>query len=211
MPTYLVRATIWLITRRKELLSCASWKSSGLRRWCSPDRWVGDQRNWDVFCPIFQIIVAVAQDIMELDLKSTAGKPTFCIDMALVGPLFEVSSSSKFIYLVRRFRVLLCVVPQWRCTDSNIFQVSCGCRDPIIRRRAISILRNCGRTEGVWNAFLTSKVAQRVCGNRRSWFGRCQELRRRPRLGPHFQCITTFRSGGQESNLDLQSSGECTR
>lgn len=73
---------------------------------------VDDQRNWDVFCPIFQKIVALAQDIVELDLKSTAGKPTFCIDMALVGPLFEVSSSSKFIHLVRRFRVLLCVVPQ---------------------------------------------------------------------------------------------------
>ena len=41
-------------------------------------------------------------------------------------------------------------------------QVSCRCRDPIIRRRAISILQNCGRTEGVWDYFLTSKVAQRV-------------------------------------------------
>lgn len=32
----------------------------------------------------------------------------------------------------------------------------------MVRRRAISILRKCGRTEGVWNAFSTSKVAQRV-------------------------------------------------
>jgi hypothetical protein len=47
-------------------------------------------------------------------------------------------------------------------TSSNIDQVSCRCRDPIIRRRAISILRTCGRTEGEWNAFSTSKVAQRV-------------------------------------------------
>lgn len=44
----------------------------------------------------------------------------------------------------------------------KIVQVSCRCRDPIIRRRAISILRKCGRTEGIWDAFSTSKVAQRV-------------------------------------------------
>jgi hypothetical protein len=46
--------------------------------------------------------------------------------------------------------------------DTNIVQVSCRCRDPLIRRRAISLLRKCDRTEGVWNSFLTSKVAQRV-------------------------------------------------
>ncbi|RDW65135.1 hypothetical protein BP6252_10786 [Coleophoma cylindrospora] len=90
---------------------------------------VDDERNWDVFCPMFQKIVSLAEDIVELDLKSTAVEPQFCIDMAIIRPLFKVS---------------------------------CRCRDPIIRRRAISILQNCGRTEGEWDAFLTSKVAQRV-------------------------------------------------
>jgi hypothetical protein len=47
-------------------------------------------------------------------------------------------------------------------TNSDTIQVSCRCRDPIIRRRAISILGKCGRTEGLWNAFSASKVAQRV-------------------------------------------------
>lgn len=45
---------------------------------------------------------------------------------------------------------------------NNIVQIACRCRDPIIRRRAIAILRNCGRIEGTWNAFSASKVAQRV-------------------------------------------------
>jgi hypothetical protein len=57
---------------------------------------VDDQRNWDVFYPMFQKIVTLAEDIVELDLKSTAGRPTFCIDMALVAPLFEVSLLSNF-------------------------------------------------------------------------------------------------------------------
>lgn len=90
---------------------------------------VDDQSNWDMFTPLFEKIVSLAESIMELDIKSNGGRPTFCIDMALVGPVFEVS---------------------------------CRCRDPLIRRRAIALLRTCGRTEGVWNAFLSSKVAQRV-------------------------------------------------
>jgi hypothetical protein len=46
--------------------------------------------------------------------------------------------------------------------DTIIFQISCRCRDPVVRRRAISILAKCGRIEGIWHAFSTSKVAQRV-------------------------------------------------
>ncbi|QKX61008.1 uncharacterized protein TRUGW13939_08154 [Talaromyces rugulosus] len=88
-----------------------------------------DERKWDVFCPIFHNVVSLADDIVELDLKSAAEMPLYCVDMALVRPLFEVT---------------------------------CRCRDPIIRRRAILILRKCGRTEGEWNAVATSKVAQRV-------------------------------------------------
>ncbi|OBT57596.1 hypothetical protein VE04_01457 [Pseudogymnoascus sp. 24MN13] len=90
---------------------------------------VDDQMEWDVFCSMFDKIVSLAEDIVEIDQKSTEGRPTFCIDMALIGPLFAVS---------------------------------CRCRDPIIRRRAISVLQNYNRTEGVWNSFATYKAAQRV-------------------------------------------------
>ncbi|KFY11794.1 hypothetical protein V492_04257 [Pseudogymnoascus sp. VKM F-4246] len=90
---------------------------------------VNDQMNWDVFCSMFEKIVSLADDIVEVDQKSTAGRPAFCMDMALIGPLFAVS---------------------------------CRCRDPIIRRRAISLLRTYDRTEGVWNSFATYKAAQRV-------------------------------------------------
>jgi hypothetical protein len=50
-----------------------------------------DQINWDAFYPMFQKIVSLAEDIIELDLKSTVARPKFCMDMALIGPLFEVS------------------------------------------------------------------------------------------------------------------------
>jgi hypothetical protein len=55
-----------------------------------------DERKWDIFCPMFQNVVTLAEEIVELDLSSTIEKPPFCIEMALVRPLFEVSIVSPF-------------------------------------------------------------------------------------------------------------------
>lgn len=52
---------------------------------------VDDQINWDVFCPMFQKITSLAEDVAEIDSKSTEVKPTYCIDMAIIGTLFKVS------------------------------------------------------------------------------------------------------------------------
>lgn len=52
---------------------------------------VDDETNWDVFCPVFQNVVSLAEDIIELDLEVAAEKSPFCINMAVVGPLFQVS------------------------------------------------------------------------------------------------------------------------
>lgn len=90
---------------------------------------VDDETSWDVFCPVFRNVVSLAEDIIELDLETAVERSPFCINMALVGPLF---------------------------------QIACRCRDPVIRRRAIALLRNCGRIEGIWNASSASQVAQRV-------------------------------------------------
>jgi hypothetical protein len=58
---------------------------------------VDDQQSWDVFSLMFQNIVSLAEDIVEIDIKSTIQRPTFCIDMALVRPLFEVSLLSSIL------------------------------------------------------------------------------------------------------------------
>jgi hypothetical protein len=67
---------------------------------------VHDEGNWDVFCPMFQKIVSLAEDMVELDQKPTAERPTYCINMAIVAPLFMVSLLSKKILLVQRSRRL---------------------------------------------------------------------------------------------------------
>ncbi|KAK8061593.1 hypothetical protein PG994_007959 [Apiospora phragmitis] len=56
---------------------------------------VEDQRKWDVFCPMFQNIISLAQDIIELDRNSTTARPKACINMALVGPLFEYQANPR--------------------------------------------------------------------------------------------------------------------
>jgi len=43
-----------------------------------------------------------------------------------------------------------------------LYGVASRCRHPKIRRKAIAILRSSSRHEGVWNAILTAKVAERV-------------------------------------------------
>jgi hypothetical protein len=55
-----------------------------------------DEIKWDIFCPMFQNIVSLAEEIVELDLSSATERPPFCIEMALVRPLFEVSCYKQF-------------------------------------------------------------------------------------------------------------------
>lgn len=52
---------------------------------------VDDETSWDVFCPVFQNVVSLAEDIIELDLEVATERSPFCINIALVGPLFQVS------------------------------------------------------------------------------------------------------------------------
>jgi hypothetical protein len=43
-----------------------------------------------------------------------------------------------------------------------LYGVASRCRDPYIRRRAIYVLQSCARQEGMWNAALTARVAERL-------------------------------------------------
>lgn len=40
-----------------------------------------------------------------------------------------------------------------------LFVTACRCRDPVLRRRAVTILMNCRRREGVWDSFGAAMVA----------------------------------------------------
>ncbi|TVY25839.1 putative transcriptional regulatory protein [Lachnellula hyalina] len=52
------------------------------------------------------------------------------------------------------------------CLDMGIliplYTVASQCQDPIIRRKAITLLRSTSRQEGLWNSLLVAKAAERV-------------------------------------------------
>ncbi len=54
------------------------------------------------------------------------------------------------------------------CLDMNIvaplYAVAHRCRDPAVRRKAISLLYNSPRQEGIWDSILTARVAERLMG-----------------------------------------------
>lgn len=81
--------------KRKGTAALRILKELGATAWMLTRTTVDDQMNWDVFCPMFRKIVSLADDIVELDLKSTEEGGSPCNDMALVGPLFEVSQLSN--------------------------------------------------------------------------------------------------------------------
>lgn len=43
-----------------------------------------------------------------------------------------------------------------------IYTVASQCQDPILRRRAIALLRSAPRQEGIWNSVLVAKAAERI-------------------------------------------------
>ena len=92
-----------------------------------------DQTLWDIYCPLFEEMVTLAESIVKPTTHSGHRSPdrklSISLDKGIIGPLYEVVSR---------------------------------CRHPAIRRKAISLLRSASRQEGVWNALLTAKVAERV-------------------------------------------------
>ncbi|RAL05362.1 uncharacterized protein BO80DRAFT_421429 [Aspergillus ibericus CBS 121593] len=100
-----------------------------------------DPSGWDMYNPIFQEIVSLAASVVELSGDRSPStpeadpsgqrrfKPSFTLDMGIIGPLYDVATL---------------------------------CRDPLIRRRAVDILRSASRQEGVFNSYVCAVAAERV-------------------------------------------------
>ncbi|KFY89859.1 hypothetical protein V500_05423 [Pseudogymnoascus sp. VKM F-4518 (FW-2643)] len=103
---------------------------------------VDDQRSWDVFCSMFQKIVSLAEDIVDVDRKSTTGRPTFCIDMALIGPLFAVKSHSKQALTLLSLRSPVAAeIPSFVGEQSQFFENTIGQKGYGIPLRLTKLLK----------------------------------------------------------------------
>lgn len=89
----------------------------------------------DAFLPQFQEMVLLGEKIIAEAISSTL-------------PSSENRTTTSF------------------CLDIGIliplYTVASQCRDPIIRRKAITLLRSTSRQEGLWNSLLVAKAAERV-------------------------------------------------
>lgn len=93
-----------------------------------------DETVWDRFIPRFEHII----ELGSLIVKSTA-----CDQMSRK-PGWEFSLDMNIV--------------------APLYAVAHRCRDPVVRRKAISLLEASPRQEGMWDSILTARVAGRLMG-----------------------------------------------
>jgi hypothetical protein len=83
------------------------------------------------------------------------------------------------------------------CSDTGIivplYTVASQCQDPLMRRKAIALLRSTSRQEGLWNSLLVAKAAERILEIKESMWDEtnactnCPDLARSPTFKPFFE------------------------
>ncbi|KAL8977385.1 MAG: hypothetical protein Q9205_006801 [Flavoplaca limonia] len=91
-----------------------------------------DETGWDEVIPMFENLVDLVAAIIDSQ-KATDEK-------FLHKPTFQLDQS----------------------TINPLFTVGHKCRDPILRRKAISMLYSAPRQEGVWDSILTARACERI-------------------------------------------------
>ena len=92
-----------------------------------------EQTNWDKYRAEHEEIVTLAAKVIDTYPSASGATSQW-------GPSFSIETN---------------VVPP-------LYSVAHRCRDPVIRRKAISLLAATPRQEGVWNSALVVKVTQRI-------------------------------------------------
>ena len=99
-----------------------------------PELGIGRETVWDKFIPRYKHILALAEEVMDgLRLEARAGDGR---------PSPNFSLDSNFV--------------------APLYAIAHKCRDPIMRRQAVSLLYASPRQEGIWDSFLAAKVAERL-------------------------------------------------
>ncbi|PYI20455.1 hypothetical protein BO99DRAFT_330771 [Aspergillus violaceofuscus CBS 115571] len=101
---------------------------------------------WDRYNAIFREITALAASVVEL--TSSVGSPS-------ISPAQSVSSLRDQPRLSPSFSLDLGII-------SPLYDVATLCRDPVIRREAVGVLRSASRQEGVFNSHVCAVVAEKV-------------------------------------------------
>ncbi|KAL9087135.1 MAG: hypothetical protein Q9165_006786 [Trypethelium subeluteriae] len=118
---------------------------------------LADEMMWDQHAQIFSHILDLASEVIKEAAAVFALNGTH-------SPIFQID-----VGLV-----------------APVFETATKCRDPVIRRRAITLLRVAPRQEGVWDGVLASRVAERLMQleeQGRSDIRSCADIPREARIG----------------------------
>ncbi|OOF95345.1 hypothetical protein ASPCADRAFT_207818 [Aspergillus carbonarius ITEM 5010] len=101
-----------------------------------------DSSGWDMYNPTFQEIVSLAASVVELSGE----------DSSLSTPQPGPSDRGRY---KPSFSLDMGII-------DPLYDVATLCRDPLIRRKAVDILRSASRQEGVFNSYVCAVAAERV-------------------------------------------------
>ncbi|KAF2274122.1 uncharacterized protein EI97DRAFT_382041, partial [Westerdykella ornata] len=114
---------------------------------------VRNELSWDPFVGQFKTIVDLAETLPALVKPPFSSLPSTSPPLTPKPPATKPASKKRPPAFTPSFE-LSPIVP--------LFVTACRCRDPIIRRRAISLLLTCRRREGVWDSYGAGMVALQV-------------------------------------------------
>ncbi|KAG9255348.1 uncharacterized protein F5Z01DRAFT_673299 [Emericellopsis atlantica] len=117
------------------------------------------ESHFEVFMPQFQQIVSLGQEIIANDEREARDQrcayPQRCLHRRYDDPA-DVTAGGYTAYHIRpSFSAEMGIVPP-------LFVVATKCREGILRRKAIALLRSSSRREGMWDSGLAARVAQLV-------------------------------------------------
>ncbi|KAI6782956.1 uncharacterized protein J7T54_002116 [Emericellopsis cladophorae] len=118
-----------------------------------------NESHFEVFMPQFQQIVSLGQEIIANDEREAREQHCAyqqrCLHRRYDDPA-DVTAGGYTAYHIRpSFSAEMGVVPP-------LFVVATKCREGILRRKAIELLRSSPRREGMWDSELAARVAQLV-------------------------------------------------
>ncbi|KAH9984773.1 hypothetical protein F4779DRAFT_632528 [Xylariaceae sp. FL0662B] len=109
--------------------------------------------QFDAFMPYFEDIVDLAMEVVGDEERRAAAKrcpnPDYCRHQPVHEDIFGGQYTAR--HIKPSFSADLGIVPP-------LFVVATKCRDPLIRRRAIQLLRTSSRREGMWDSELTARI-----------------------------------------------------
>ncbi len=132
-----------------------------------------EQTCWDKYRAEHEEMVSLAATILEASV-STTGAISRC------APSFSIDMNI--------------IAP--------LYSVAHRCRDPVIRRKAISLLYGVQRQEGIWNSILTARVAERLMEIEEAGLGEIQSCDDVPEWARVTDVHVHFDQGGCQATIE---------